>query len=453
MMRTAFSIGTIVFMVALVAYGTNAFFTDPERSTGNTFAAGELNLEIDNESYYNGALNDETSWALASLSDGQGPGPDGGYFFFYFDDVKPDDEGEDTISIHVDDNDAWACLSVSVRDFDDNGCNEPESVDGDNDCGDDEGELQNEINFVWWNDDGDNVLEVDEAEELIYGPETLADLEFEITLADSSGLGLFGPGPLTGGETYYLGKAWCFGDLTLTPVAQDGLGKNGDNGPLDRGTGIACDGTHLDNTTQTDSVMGDIVFSAVQSRHNPAFRCFDDRPQCVVEETYADEVVSVDQGKRKNGTDPALDRSDPTDALGAPQHPLGLDYDNPVVPGSFFALGFPQYEGDAEIVLSFNNNVIVNGPGADLKLWEVTGGTSYPDEKVDVFVGDSSTGPWTLVGDDVTRDAEIDLGSVLEAQYVRIVDASTLSDFDDVADGYDLDAIQALNCVVPEEEV
>lgn len=440
MTRTLFSLGVIVFVAGLVASGTVAFFSDNETSNGNTFSAGEIDLQIDNESYYNGEFNQGTSWELADLDDGQGPGPDGQYFFFNFLDLKPDDEGEDTISLHVDSNPAWACMEVSVRDFNDNGCNEPESGDGDLTCGDDEGELQEEVNFVWWADDGDNVLEDDE--NVFYGPQTLAGLELNIPLSDSTGDGLFGPGPLSPEQTYYIGKAWCFGDLTLDPVpAGEGVDPTVESG-------IICDGSQLDNTTQTDSVVGDIRFTALQSRYTEDFMCFEDtRPTCELIETFADEVVSSDQGLRKNGTPVTADRSDPTLALGAPQS-LGTPYDNPVVPNSFFSLGFPADETDAEIVLSFNDNLVVNGPGPDLKLWEVTGGTSYPDELVDVYVGDAPAGPWTLVGAAVTRDAELDLGGVSEARYVRIVDASNVALFEDTADGYDLDAVQALNCVL-----
>jgi len=453
MARTILSLMSIVAVASAVVMGTNAFFNDTEMSTGNTFAAGAIDLKIDNESYYNGAFNPGTSWALSDLNDGQGPGPDGQYFFFNFLDLKPGDEGEDTISLHVDTNPAWACMEVSVRDFDDNGCNEPEMKDGDLTCGDGEGELQQYVNFVWWADDGDNVLEV--GENVFFGPQTLAGLNLSVPLSDSSGEGLLSDEPLSPDETYYIGKAWCFGDLELAPLAQDGDGKTGNNGPLDRGTGIICDGSQLDNRTQTDSVTGDIKFTALQARHTGDFMCNEDpRPVCEYVETFADEVVSFDQGLRKNGTPvssaPADNRSNPAFALGAPQS-LGTPYDNPVIPNSFFSLGFPLQGKAAEIVLSFNDNVVVNGPGPDLKLWEVTGGTNYPDEQVDVYVGDAPAGPWTLVGAAVTRDAEIDLGGVSEARYVRIVDASNLALFEDTADGYDLDAVQALNCVVPDE--
>lgn len=276
MIRTIFSLGSIVFMVALVATGTTAFFSDTESSTDNIFTAGAIDLKIDNESYYNGAVSEGTTWLQpADLNDGFGPGENGEYFFFNFLDLKPDDEGEDTISIHVDDNDAWACMYIDVTDTPENGCNEPEAGDGDVTCADDEGELQNEINFVWWADDGDNVLEDDEAESRIIHRGSLADMSLDIPLADSNGLGVFGPDPLLAGETYYIGKAWCFGTLGVDPETQDGLPGGNDNGPLDRGTGISCDGSGLDNTTQSDSVMGDITFTAVQSRHNDNFVCTD----------------------------------------------------------------------------------------------------------------------------------------------------------------------------------
>lgn len=268
MTKILLRLGVIGALALAATSGTGAFFSDTESSTGNTFSAGAIDLQIDNESYYNGAFNEGTSWELKDLGEGD--------FFFNFLDLKPDDEGEDTISLHVNNNDAWACMDIEITENTDNGCTEPEAEDGDATCGDPglgEGELQNEINFVWWHDDGDNVLESDEAEG-IFVQSSLADIATtSVVLADANGQGILSDEPLIGGDTYYIGKAWCFGTLTVTPIAQDGEGKTGDNGPLNRGTGITCDGTKLDNTTQTDSVKGNITFSAVQSRNNPGFTC------------------------------------------------------------------------------------------------------------------------------------------------------------------------------------
>jgi predicted ribosomally synthesized peptide with SipW-like signal peptide len=264
MKRILISLGVIVTVVSAMVGATGAFFSDTETSTGNTFTAGAIDLEIDNESYYNGELNENTSWELKSIVD---------ELFFNFLDLKPGDEGEDTISIHVKTNDAWACMNIEITARDDNGLTEPEEKDGDQTGGLDEGELQNYINFIWWRDDGDNVLEDDELEN-IFEESTLGGLNgFSVPLADNSGVAVFGDEPLSGNETYYIGKAWCYGSINIVPVDQDGFGKTGDNGPLDRGTGIECNGENLDNITQTDSVVGNLSFSAVQARHNPDFLC------------------------------------------------------------------------------------------------------------------------------------------------------------------------------------
>ncbi len=449
MKKILLSSSLIIFAIgSLVLGSTGAFFSDVESSSGNTFTAGAIDLKIDNTSYYNGVLNEGTTWSLTDLTD---------ELFFDFDDLKPGDIGEDTISIHVDNNDAYVCADITLTSNEENGVNGPEAEDGDTTSAVGEGELASNVNFLWWADDGDNVLEEDE-DVISQGPigDLSLGLPHTVSLADSANNIWTGvPGPILGGSTEYIGKGWCFGSLSLDKEGQDGLT---DVGPDVRGEGFTCDGSLLDNTTQTDILTADIKFSAVQSRHNPNFLCAqpEQTPEPVVcepSQTYADEVISSDQGLRKNNTAVTPDRSNTSYALGAPQS-SGTPYDNPVVPNSFFSLGFPLGGNTTEIILSFNDNFVVDGVGNDLKLWEVTGGTTYPDEKVDVYVGDLPAGPWTQVGNDVTRDAEIDLSlsGVLEARYVRIVDASNLALFEPAADGYDLDAVQALNCIQRAEE-
>ena len=94
-----------------------------------------------------------------------------------------------------------------------------------------------------------------------------------IALADSQGNIWGDDGPMPGDETRFIGKAWCLGVMEDDAVDQDGLGKTGDNGPLDRGTGFTCDGAPVDNVTQTDSMTADIAFHAEQARHNGEFTC------------------------------------------------------------------------------------------------------------------------------------------------------------------------------------
>lgn len=425
-----------------IVNGTSAYFSDTETSTGNVFTAGDLDLMIANQSYYNGETNPNTSWAMSNLIDQK---------FFDFDDLKPGDWGEDTITLHVDTNDAYMCANVTLTSNEENGINEPEGADGDITDGPGEGELANLVHFIWWADDGDNVLEDDETV-ISQGPIGALPLwaTTTVALADSDENIWGGSGPIDGDTDYHIGKAWCFGTMTLAPVAQD------DNSPTDN-PGFICDGSQLDNQSQTDSLTADISFDAVQARNNPNFQCEvpEEVRECELTEEFANSFHNVDQGRNKNGTSVLANRSDGSFALGEPQS-LGTPYDNPVVASSFFSLGFKATPSNAtatttpggSIVLGFPGT-IVNGPGPDIKLWEVTGGSNYPDELVRVEVGDSPAGPWTEVAASVTRDAEFDLGAVESANYVRITDISPPGPFEATADGFDLDAVQALNCVIP----
>jgi len=435
---------------ALAVGGTSAFFSDTETSTGNTFTAGSIDLLIDNESYYNGVFNQATSWEMTNLTDQK---------FFDFDDLKPGDYGEDTISIHVDTNDAWLCADVTLTSNDENGCNEPEGfVDQTCDApGPDQGELADLVNFVWWADDGDNVLENDEVPIHSIGPIGALTLNqpFPLTLADSvmniwTGL----PGPVAGDTTHYIGKAWCFGTLTLAPLEQDDLGADSPRTPANSTGGISCDGSQLGNESQTDSLTADISFEAVQARHNDSFQC--EIPEETFEAcsnptlAYADNVVSSSQGVRKNGTPVLANRSIPASVLGAPQS-SGLPSDPAVPAGSFFSLGFKNggASDGGSIVVEFTDNVIVDGPGNDLQVWEVTGGV-YPDEFVKIEVSQDGV-LWFEVAASLSRDAQADIASsgLAWAKFVRLTDVTPIGAFEAEADAYDLDAFSALNCGVP----
>lgn len=272
MKKILISLATLGVVGAIVTGGTTAIFSDEETSTGNTFTAGAIDLTIDNESYYNGVLNASTTWLEpADLDDGNGPSGNGAYLFFSFDDLKPGDWGEDTISIHVDNNDSWLCADVTLTSNDDNGINEPEAEDGDVTDGAGQGELADGVTFIWWADDGDNVLESDEN---VLNTGTLGQLGVgntaTVPLADSTTNIWEGSGPLQGDSVRYVGKAWCFGDMTLAPVTQDGSGTTTDP-TVD--PGFTCNGAPVDNVTQSDSMTADIGFRAVQSRNNDDYLC------------------------------------------------------------------------------------------------------------------------------------------------------------------------------------
>ncbi|HWO07766.1 MAG TPA: SipW-dependent-type signal peptide-containing protein [Candidatus Paceibacterota bacterium] len=435
--------------------GTTAFFSDTETSSGNTFTAGEIDLTIDNESYYLGVFNDATSWTLTNLNET--------HKFFNFLDLKPGDYGEDTISIHVETNDAYLCANVTLTSNDDNGINDPEDDAGDTTDGPGNGELAGQVNFAWWADDGDNVFEDDE--ELLHpigpiGALTL-NVPFSLALADSDENIWDGTGPIEPNSSYFIGKAWCFGEMIAAPLPSSGYSGPADdnNNDTEAGTpedgGFMCSGAGVSNVAQTDSLTADISFEAVQARNNPNFQC--EVPE-VFEQcenptlAYADEVTSSSQGVRKNGTSVLAARSNPAAALGAPQS-SGNPFDNPTpAENTFFSLGFKNAGATpgGEIVVEFTDNVIVDGIGNDLKVWEVTGGTSYPEEFVRVEVSQNGT-DWFVAAASLSRDAEVDLADagLAWAKYVRLTDVSPIGPFEPTADAYDLDALQALNCGVP----
>lgn len=277
--RILASLGMIVFVAAIAAGATGAFFSDTETSTGNTFTAGDIDLQIDNESFIQatstqGAGPDNmiawagTSWDLTNLTVEK---------FFDFVDLKPGDVGEDTISIHVGSNNAWLCAAARVTTDEDVTCTEPEG-DDDPTCavpGAGQGELDSQVNFAFWVDDGDNVFEpvagTGGSPETIFlgGPISGLGAQGQIALSDASG-GPFGSAGVPGGSTNYIGKAWCFGTMTPDVLVQDGVNTGS---PLTLGTGFTCDGSSVDNAAQTDRLQGDLEFYAEQSRSNGTFQC------------------------------------------------------------------------------------------------------------------------------------------------------------------------------------
>ncbi len=261
---------TVLAATALVIGGTFAFFSDTETSRGNVLAAGAIDLKIDNESYVTDpetgklVFSEGTSWSLRDLTIEK---------FFDFEDLKPGDIGEDTISIHVDSNDAWLCAAARVTEDSDVDYTEPELEDDTTQnlvnplLGN--GELAENLNFAFWADDGDNVLEDGEEEGIFFeGSISALGERGQIALADFTGNVWGDTGPLPGGSDRFIGKAWCFGTLTPAPLGED----NGT--PIERGTGFNCSGAgDANNAAQTDRVMGDLQFYAVQSRNNATFTC------------------------------------------------------------------------------------------------------------------------------------------------------------------------------------
>jgi predicted ribosomally synthesized peptide with SipW-like signal peptide len=248
MKKILLSLLSIGIVAVVAVYATNAFFSDTETSPDNRFTAGAIDLEIDYEGYYNKAVDGNPNagkWSFKNLTSEK---------FFDFDDVKPGDFGEGTISIHVFNNDAWACVTIDQLSSLDNSCTEPEGVAEGGPCGSD-GELANNLFFTAWMDNGNNIW--DENEPLLfanqYGPASDVLNGRTYAFADST----TGGGPLLGSHDYFIGIKWCAGAMEIIP--ETGV--------------IACDGSSMGNESQTDSVTANISFYVEQSRNNPNFVC------------------------------------------------------------------------------------------------------------------------------------------------------------------------------------
>lgn len=238
-------IALIMGVVALLMYAFGV-----RGNTGVTFATGGgtgtpgLELKIDSEATYNGVPQPALSWSLKDLV----PGVDK---FWNFDDIKPGDWGENTISLHIEKSPAYMCLNFeNVIDLE-NGMNEPEALV---DVDPFSGELAEGMEFFAWHDDGDNLFEV--GEKPLFGTSTqsatLVLASTTYTLADASS-----PAPYQPGVTYYFAVQWCAGDMVVN---------------LDTAV-ITCDPTTIGNEAQTDSMSVDVSITAVRASDRPGYKC------------------------------------------------------------------------------------------------------------------------------------------------------------------------------------
>lgn len=201
---------------------------------------------------------------------------------------------------------------------------------------------------------------------------------------------------------------------------------------------IANFNCEIPNTAVIAGMSGGDSYSASSTITVATGDCGDDPlpDPCVAGPAWAEEVISQAQGDRKDGSDVLPARSNPDDALAS----------NDSV---FFSLGEA-----GSIVLKFEH-FVEDVAGADLKFYETTNG-SYPLESAQVEVSqDGST--WIVAGE-VTNDGsdEIDFASTTLAwiQYVRVTDTTDFGLHANDADGYDLDAVFAVNglCEEPADD-
>jgi len=316
----------IAAAAALIIGATFAFFSDTETSVNNTIQAGSIDLKVDSISHYNEAIcianplpatappfiwSGGEGWPIPGTAcDGTWTETDLGatHKFFNLTDVKPGDDGEDTISLHVYDNDSWGRFVISgVQDLD-NTCTEPESevIPGslDPECTASPaptpgpGELASSISFYAWLDQGEVLgFQCFKPEDSNTGAECDADpLEGdneqctgEPTECDEPTL--IAPGNVDlGGEIHNIWQGLAQYNSSLTDcnsVDPDGDGHvlNPD-GTYAECHGLADDGRFVGSATyyfglawsvpegvgneaQTDSLNADLTFEVEQHRNNP----------------------------------------------------------------------------------------------------------------------------------------------------------------------------------------
>ncbi|RLC35533.1 hypothetical protein DRH14_00670 [Candidatus Shapirobacteria bacterium] len=243
----------LVFISGLVFAVSKAFFRDVEKSTTNVLGAGAINLLVDNQSSFNGQSRSQSSWAFKDLTSSD--------LFFNFQNLKPGDYGTDKIGLKVNDSSSWLCVELKLNSDDDGSCQVNE-LKVDTECSENnddyfDGELGQQLEFVFWVDDGDGIIQGNEhiilngqAKDVFNGqPISLAD--FQTNLLSTAG-------PLPANQEFYLGQAWCYGHINLDPTSP---------------SGYTCDGFPTDNASQTDDLKGKISFYSTQSQNNSNFVC------------------------------------------------------------------------------------------------------------------------------------------------------------------------------------
>lgn len=257
MKKILLSFVLLIGLGAVVTSATVAFFSDTETSAGNVFTAGTIDLKVDSfGATYNGQdLNDGSTFSARDLTNQK---------FFTFEDIKPGDYGTRHLSLHAKSNPAWACLLVTNKEDNENDLNEVEEVAGD--VTPEAGELSKYISVFGWQDDNSNgQYDPDEEEKVLklggdpdFDLLSFFDVFYDLDVADSASD--TDPLPPTGpAATRNIGVSWCAGNQTV----------NHNTGQ------ISCDGSHIGDDAQTDSLSADVVLYAEQVRNNPNFKCRD----------------------------------------------------------------------------------------------------------------------------------------------------------------------------------
>tara|TARA_B100002051_G_scaffold276808_1_gene328698 strand:+ start:3236 stop:7891 length:4656 start_codon:yes stop_codon:yes gene_type:complete len=167
--------------------------------------------------------------------------------------------------------------------------------------------------------------------------------------------------------------------------------------------------------------------------------------------TYEGQVVSHIQGLTNGGGAVDAARGDvaAVEAGVAPYSNFfgseGSDWE--VNPLDFYSMGI-----NGELVYEFDNKIAVDQAGADIAIWEITGGTDATGEMIDVYLSEDGINfelADTLTGDGTVDIADTNLDFV---KFVKLVDQSNGVQGSN-GDGFDLDAITIIDGSCEEPEV
>ena len=150
------------------------------------------------------------------------------------------------------------------------------------------------------------------------------------------------------------------------------------------------------------------------------------------------QVIDYEQGLQKSGDPVIVERSNP-DAV--------LIWETVIDDEAFFSLGLGGW-----IEVEFDNPIL-NGVGDDVLLVEDTWSTTYPSETAAVYASNDGE-TWTYLGeaDNSERDpvytwqtvSSFELGDLENARFIRVVDTTPVETMPVNGDGYDINAIEAL---------
>lgn len=176
-------------------------------------------------------------------------------------------------------------------------------------------------------------------------------------------------------------------------------------------------------------------YSRTASDHLPVSIRLQFESPLVFNESVGSEVVSYNPGRRRNGRRLFPWRARPQKALG---HPYENYYYN------FVSLGF-----GGEITLKMSAPV-TNLPGNDLQIFESTSGFWripcywYP-EKAEVFASEDGVEFFSLGTICLNGRVDLEVAGLRQANFIRIVDVSNRRRFRGNADGFDVDAVKAID--------